>query len=114
MQGQSWDISPDMPKIIEDALFENVNYTELFCPIGTWPKDPRLKEIGRYFRAEMVDSAVESYSLALFTRFGGWTSLEVQVLLAHLRKELLSNKMHIYTMLWVASRSFSLRGRPRC
>ncbi|KAJ5180949.1 hypothetical protein N7492_004159 [Penicillium capsulatum] len=97
MQGQVWDISPDMPRMVKDAMFENVDYSERFVPIGTWPKDPKLKEIGRFFRAEMADGAVESYSLAVFTRFGGWTTLEVQVLLAHLRAELRSNKMHVYT-----------------
>ncbi|KAJ6121271.1 hypothetical protein N7512_003736 [Penicillium capsulatum] len=99
MQGQVWDISPDMPRMVKDAMFENVDYSERFVPIGTWPKDPKLKEIGRFFRAEMADGAVESYSLAVFTRFGGWTTLEVQVLLAHLRAELRSNKMHVYTTL---------------
>lgn len=72
---------------------------QYICPIGTWPKDPKLKEMGRYFRAQMVEVAMESYSLALFTRFGGWKPVEVQVLLAHLRAEFQSNKVHAYTHL---------------
>lgn len=85
--------------MLEGAAFDKIKIAELVCPIGTWPKDPKLKEVGRYFRAQMADTAVESYSLAMFTRFGGWAPEEVQVLLAHLRSELKSNKMHIYTTL---------------
>jgi hypothetical protein len=39
---------------------------------------------------------MENYTMALFTR-NGWQPIEVQVLLAHVRKEVLSNKMHTYT-----------------
>lgn len=34
--------------------------------------------------------------MALFTR-NGWSQLEVQVLLAKVRQEVTSNKMHTYT-----------------
>ncbi|KAJ5698049.1 hypothetical protein N7462_000054 [Penicillium macrosclerotiorum] len=97
IQGRVWDIAPELPGLLEGAAFKDINVAEYPCPIGTWPKDPKLKEIGRYFRAQMVQSAVEGYSLALFTRFGGWKPIEVQVLLAHLRGELKTNKMHVYT-----------------
>ena len=96
-----WDLVPDMEGLLENASFQNINVTSYVLPIGTWPKDPTLKEIGKYFRAQMVDSAIEGYTLALFTRYGKWTPMEVQVLLAHLRRELKSNKMHIYSQLYV-------------
>lgn len=97
IQGRVWDIAPQIPGFLQEASFENIDMIEHVCPFGTWPKDPRLKEIGRYFRAQMVEGAMESYSLALFTRFGGWKPVEVQVLLAHLRTEIQSNKIHAYT-----------------
>ncbi|KAJ5096448.1 S-adenosyl-L-methionine-dependent methyltransferase [Penicillium alfredii] len=97
IQGRDWDIMPRMPKLLEEALFDQIEPSEQNCPIGTWPKDPKLKEIGRYFRAQFADSALDSYSLALFTRFSDWKPTEVQVLMAHVRSELNSNKIHWYT-----------------
>lgn len=102
IQGRVWDIAPQIPGLLQEASFENVDMVEHVCPFGTWPKDPKLKEIGRYFRAQMVEGAMESYSLALFTRFGGWKPVEVQVLLAHLRTEIQSNKIHAYTKMLVS------------
>ncbi|KAJ5895682.1 phosphoethanolamine N-methyltransferase [Penicillium taxi] len=100
-QGREWDIIPRLPALLEEASFQDVKTTEYILPNGSWPKDPKLKEIGRFFRAQFADGAVESYSLALFTRYGDWKPIEVQVLLAHLRSELKSNKMHAYGKLLV-------------
>ncbi|KAJ5233223.1 uncharacterized protein N7469_004989 [Penicillium citrinum] len=96
IQGRIWDLSNRVRDLLEAAKFEDIEEMESLVPVGTWPKDPKLKEIGRYFRAQLSDGAVESYSLALFTRFGKWTSAEMQVLLARLRSELRMNKMHVY------------------
>jgi hypothetical protein len=95
--GMIFDMFPNFKGLLHDGGFENVQIVEEVCPIGSWPKNKRLKEIGRYFRAQFLDGAMDSYSLALFTRFGGWSPLEVQVLLAHVRNEIKSNKMHVYT-----------------
>ncbi|KAJ5109583.1 hypothetical protein N7532_002228 [Penicillium argentinense] len=97
IQGRVWDLGPRIRSLLQDAAFEDIQVTGSRVPVGTWPKDPKLKEIGRYFRAQLADGAIESYSLALFTRFGNWTSAEVQVFLAQLRAELRSNKAHVYT-----------------
>ncbi|KAJ5621830.1 S-adenosyl-L-methionine-dependent methyltransferase [Penicillium herquei] len=98
IQGRMWDLVPEMRELLEDAGFENVEYTPYALPIGTWPKDTKLKEIGKFFRAQLVDSAVEGYTLALFTRFGDYKPSECQVLLAQVRNELNSNKMHLYSL----------------
>jgi uncharacterized UPF0146 family protein len=65
-------------------------------PIGVWPKDPRLKEIGRYERAQVLD-AVESYSLALFTRVLGRSLQETQVLMERVKCEVVDPTLHLYT-----------------
>ncbi|KAH7166430.1 S-adenosyl-L-methionine-dependent methyltransferase [Dactylonectria macrodidyma] len=92
-----FDIAPKLPDILKAEGFENVEITQRHVPLGTWPKDAKLKEIGRVFRVQFLEMAIEAYSLALFTRFGGWTSEEVQVLLALVRAELKTNKIHLYT-----------------
>lgn len=35
--------------------------------------------------------------MGLFTRIGGWSQAEVQVLLAHVKREVLNSKVHTYT-----------------
>ena len=92
-----FDISPLLPDMLRDVGFEDVQLMQRVVPLGTWPKDPALKEIGRWFRVQFVEMALESYSLALFTRTGGWTNEEFQVLIAKVREELKSNKVHLYT-----------------
>lgn len=95
--GMVFDMVPQFEGLLRDAAFSDVDLHQEICPIGTWPKDKRLKEIGRYFRVQFLGSAVDSYSLALFTRFGGWSPAEVEVLLACVRNEIKTNKMHVYT-----------------
>ncbi|KAH6892915.1 S-adenosyl-L-methionine-dependent methyltransferase [Thelonectria olida] len=92
-----FDIAPKLPEMLKVEGFENVEFVQKHVPLGTWPKDPKLKEIGKFFRVQFLERAIEAYSLALFTRFGSWTSEEVQVLLALVREELKSNKIHLYT-----------------
>ncbi|KAK0711774.1 S-adenosyl-L-methionine-dependent methyltransferase [Lasiosphaeris hirsuta] len=92
-----FDISPKLPGMLKEAGFTDVEFRQRVVPCGTWPKDPALKEIGRWFQIQFLEMALESYSLALFTREGGWTSEETQVLFAKVRKELRSNMFHIYT-----------------
>lgn len=55
-----------------------------------------MKEIGR-LRGLAMSMGVEGYSLALYTRYLGWSPVEVQVLLAKVRKEFkdLNNRMYI-------------------
>lgn len=77
--------------------FQNVSYMQRVVPMGTWPKDRELKEIGRWFRVQFLEMALEAYTLALFTRAGNWKNEEVQVLLALVREELKSDKIHLYT-----------------
>lgn len=92
---------PKFDSLLRSANFTAVEAFEAITPIGHWPKDKQLKEIGIYFRHQFINAAVESYSLALFTRLGNWTEAETQSLLAHVRDEVKSNKMHIYTHWYV-------------
>lgn len=55
-------------------------------PVGTWPKNPKLKEIGLFQREQMC-LAVESFAMGFMTRVLNWTLEECQVLLAKARKE---------------------------
>ena len=64
-------------------------------PIGTWPKEKKLKQLGKFYRAALLDS-LEPFALALYTRVHRYTTDELQILIAGVRGELLDPKMHMY------------------
>lgn len=59
-----------------------------------------MKELGRYHQANMLE-ALEAYSLALCTRYLGWSVEQVQLLLIGVRKELKDLSLHNYSKLYV-------------
>ena len=92
----NFDVFPSMPGELEMAGFTNIVKEEIVVPVGPWAKDPRLKELGRWFLFQFVESGIQAYTLALFTRHG-WSEEEVQVLLAKVKAELKRVTMHLYT-----------------
>ena len=44
-----------MPAWLRDAGFEQIQTTEKIVPIGPWPKEKKLKEIGRYYQMHLLD-----------------------------------------------------------
>ena len=103
---------PKFDSLLRSAGFRGIEAHQEPTPIGPWPKSKRLKEIGKYFRVQFLDAAVESYSLALFTRFGDWTQEDTQALLALVRQEVKGNKMHIYTHWYVSYRGYGCGSIP--
>ncbi|CAI7668705.1 unnamed protein product [Penicillium pancosmium] len=75
--------------------FENVTDDIYKCPVGGWPKNRRLKEIGRVGKATILE-VVEPYTLALFTRVLGFSFQQAQEYMDRVRAELVSNKFHLY------------------
>jgi hypothetical protein len=91
-----FDIVPHIPTMLTDLNFEEVERVDKVVPLGPWPKDKGLKQIGLFFRLQFLEMALEAYTMALFTR-NGWSQEETQVLLAQVRNEIKSGKMHLYT-----------------
>ena len=83
------------------------------CPTGGWSSDPKLKEIGQYSLMAVL-SDIEGFILFMTTVQGnarptptstmydstntgqGWSREQVQVYIAHLRRELRAGKYHVY------------------
>jgi hypothetical protein len=66
-------------------------------PVGTWPKDRKLKEIGLYQR-EHVLICFDSYTPGLLGRILGWSKDEYQILIAESCREVRDPKIHLYTV----------------
>ncbi len=81
--------------MLEAVGFTDVTEKVYKWPFNSWPKDPKLKELGKWNFLN-ADLGVEALCMALFTRVLGWSEREVQVLCAKVRKELRDPKIHAY------------------
>lgn len=62
-------------------------------PIGTWPQDKKLKEVGAWNYLQMMEG-LEAFHQALFTRLLGWELGEVKAMVARMRKEFKDPGVH--------------------
>ncbi|KAH8883770.1 S-adenosyl-L-methionine-dependent methyltransferase [Thozetella sp. PMI_491] len=94
--GRSFTVVEDglQNKAMQEAGFVDIQEKWIKIPSGGWPKDPKLKEIGRYSQAALL-SDPEGFIL-FFTFILGWSREQVHVYLAHLRRDLTSLKHHVY------------------
>lgn len=79
----------------EKAGFVDVKQVFLKSPTNSWPKDTKLKEVGRYQMLAHIEG-LEGVSLGLLCRVYDWTLEEVKILMAKLRPELKEKAIHSY------------------
>ncbi|PKS09629.1 hypothetical protein jhhlp_004248 [Lomentospora prolificans] len=79
---------------LEEAGFADIQEAKLKTPIGKWPKDPKLKEIG-IFQQLAVEQDTEGTMLYLAGMLG-WRPEEVTAYIAVLRREFRSKDIHGY------------------
>ncbi|KKZ65271.1 hypothetical protein EMCG_08878 [[Emmonsia] crescens] len=91
-------VVPTLPDKLKQAGFQDVTTKLKKLPVGTWPKDKKLKEVGRFQQLQVLQ-ALEPYSLFLFTKILDWSVEETQVLLASVRQDLKNREIHMYS--WV-------------
>ncbi|KAL5003270.1 S-adenosyl-L-methionine-dependent methyltransferase [Aspergillus recurvatus] len=95
--GRRVSVAPSLAGWMERAGFTNVTEDIYKCPVGSWPKSPRLKEIGRVGKVAVIE-AIEPYSLALFTRVLGWSYERAQDYVNKCRREAMNSSGHIYVL----------------
>ncbi|OJD32213.1 methyltransferase domain-containing protein [Diplodia corticola] len=86
---------PTFAGLLKDAGFVNVHVQKYKLPLGPWPKDKKMKEVGTVNLMQVLEG-MEAFSYRLFTGILGWSLEEVQVLIAKTTKELKSMKYHAY------------------
>lgn len=110
--GRPVNSAKDYKEQLEAAGFTNVVEKRYVWPLNRWPKDPTLKEIGRFtltidkahysntgvgtWAHENVGPSLEGFSMAVFTRLLNWTKEELEVFLVDVRKEVNDPKIHAY------------------
>lgn len=103
--GLTLQISGDLlEKQMKEAGFENTVVHESKIPVGPWPADSRLSEVGSFQIVAMLEG-IHGLTIALWTRFLGWSALEVEIFLDMVRTEFRSKEIHCYWPLYVVSLS---------
>ena len=81
---------------MKKAGFVDIQSKTIKVPVGDWPKDDRLKEIGRFTNLSIL-SDVEGHIAFMASLLEGWTKEQVVLYCAQLRKELKAkNRAHAY------------------
>ncbi|RMJ28403.1 Methyltransferase [Aspergillus sp. HF37] len=93
--GKRMDIAHCQRQWMIDAGFTNVKEEIFKIPLNPWAKDRKMKELGRYHQVNMLE-AMESYSMALFTRILDWSADEAKIFFAGVRTELMDRSLHLY------------------
>uniref|UniRef100_A0A0D2YJK3 Secondary metabolism regulator LAE1 n=1 Tax=Fusarium oxysporum (strain Fo5176) TaxID=660025 RepID=A0A0D2YJK3_FUSOF len=84
---------PRLEGWIRHAGFTNVVHRKFRLPLGSWPKEPQLKDIGMCNIAQLLEG-LEAFSLKIFCGVLGMPMDEVLVMLAQIRQELYARKYH--------------------
>ncbi|KAL2004597.1 hypothetical protein VTN00DRAFT_3333 [Thermoascus crustaceus] len=84
---------PHLEGWLKDAGFVNIHHEVFRLPIGTWPKDQKMKEIGAYM-ARMYLDGVDAFTNVPFTEVLKWSKTEVEVFNAKVRQDVLNKKYH--------------------
>ena len=84
-----------LKKWMEEAGFVDVEEHILKLPVGSWPKDPRLKKVGMFESINMQEG-LEGLSIKVFTRALGWSVERVQMFLMDVRKQVKNRHVHSY------------------
>ncbi|KAL0264983.1 hypothetical protein SLS55_000939 [Diplodia seriata] len=93
--GKSLMVIDDMKQRMVEAGFEDVTEVMYKVPLGTWPSNPKLKEIGRWDLMYCYQGC-EGWALYLLTHVMGWEIEEVKKLVERYKEALKDPKVHSY------------------
>jgi ubiquinone/menaquinone biosynthesis C-methylase UbiE len=80
---------------MRDAGFVDVTEHKFIWPIGPWPKDPHLKELGRWGERNWADG-MEGWVMALFTRVLGWSYTDVKTFVEEMKSVIKDRNNHFF------------------
>ncbi|KAK0750830.1 S-adenosyl-L-methionine-dependent methyltransferase [Schizothecium vesticola] len=97
---QSFELLDDDQYIkwMEEAGFKGVQSRNTKVPVGEWPRDKRLKEIGYCNQLQLL-SGLDGFGTYVLTNVLGWELAEAEALLARV-KGALRNKSHHGYCVW--------------
>ncbi|KAL1962249.1 hypothetical protein VTN77DRAFT_9905 [Rasamsonia byssochlamydoides] len=98
--GRDVNIATKLKHWVEEAGFEDVVEKVYILPLGPWPKDPKLKELGKWTYIQFPD-AIDAYGLRLYTQVLGWDANEAKIHHALVKQQLRDRSLHAYSKIYV-------------
>jgi hypothetical protein len=86
--------------MMRQAGFVNVSARIFHVPLGTWPKNRVLKQVGLYWRTILIDG-LQPIALGPMTRGLKWTKEQVEVWLVEVRKAYMETWVHSHMPLYI-------------
>ncbi|KAJ4289308.1 hypothetical protein N0V88_007059 [Collariella sp. IMI 366227] len=74
-------------KGMEEAGFVDIVVKDFKVPLGSWPTDPKQRELGFWAR-RVIEVDLDGFVNYMWGAVMGWSAVEIQVYIAHLRKEM--------------------------
>ncbi len=78
--------------------FVDVVHQTWKVPIGAWPKDTKMKQLG-LFTFEFIDGSLEGFALYLLKEIMGWEFEDIQSIVNGMRRAIRRNKLMPYFVL---------------
>lgn len=89
------DVADHYAGWMRNSGFTEVTQQQFIWQTNTWPKDPKLKEIGKWNVVNMLEG-MSGFTMAIFTRGLGWRKEEVDVFVAKVRADMKDRGVHAY------------------
>lgn len=93
--GKDFSRAPQYKQYLEEVGFVDVVEKRFAWPIGTWARGTHMKHLGTWAKEDVL-AGLQGWTMAVLTRGLGMLTQEVEVLLADVRKDLESKKIHAY------------------
>jgi len=90
--GRTWADPRSYKCIMEEVGFVDVTETKLKWPLNTWPRDPKLKQLGMWVREDMMEilPAVKK----VFTMGLGWSIVDTDIFVERAKADLMNRNIH--------------------
>ncbi|KAJ6436997.1 PRO41 protein [Purpureocillium lavendulum] len=87
-----------MPMLARGAGFVTVKESRYKVPIGSWSRDPKMKEIGAYNLA-FLDESLEGFALFILMEIMRWESDAVQLFIMEMRNAIRNRRICPYYLM---------------
>ncbi|KAM5346023.1 hypothetical protein ACJ41O_011884 [Fusarium nematophilum] len=93
--GRPFFVDDLQEKEFREAGFVDINVIDHKLPVGGWPKDPKLAQVGQFVRAAL-ENDLEGITLMMWHDLLQWPKDDYQLFLMGLRKGMHNPKVHSY------------------
>ncbi|KAF1991867.1 S-adenosyl-L-methionine-dependent methyltransferase [Aulographum hederae CBS 113979] len=93
--GRPMDLAQNYAGWMKQAGFVDVVERMFIWPTNPWPKEVHLKEVGKWNEVN-ITNGMHAFTMAPFTRYLGWSEMEVEVFCAKVRADVRDRSIHAY------------------